>query len=266
MASFSTAGGGSGSGSVNVGGSQVISPLAIPELLKLFNQAQSAVPTQLNSLQSMIQGGMNSPLLEAILGPALQRLQAPQAQQRQNLTEATRAAGGLRGSTYGQDMNQLQNNQALQSNDLMGQVIQQVLAQLVQGQLQEQRNSFMPAESLTNLLRAASPSVGRGGASASSGWDSIAPSGGLNTPMSPTPGFDLNSLLLNQPQTGGGAYTGYDLEMERTGGKGYGTPAPAATPYTPYLDPVGGGGWYDLNQGAGTQWLNETPQVSEGWW
>ena len=282
MASFGTAGGGSGQGSATVGGSQVISPLAIPELLKLFGLAQEQTPMRndMNSLQSIVQGGANSPLLQAVLGPALMRLQAPQAQQRQNLTEATRAAGGLRGSTYGQDFNELQNNQALQTNDLMAQVIQQMLAPLISGQLQEQRNSFLPAESLTNLLRAASPSVGRGGASASSSRDSIAPSGGLSTPMSPTPGFDAYGAQLNAPRIGGSATVG-----PNAGGMGgnatVGVPQSPPQPYTPYLDPMSGagGGWYDL--GGGQEWLGgpgaqtnpyqhnygeAVPVVEEGWW
>lgn len=269
---FSSTGGGSssGRGSATVGGSQVISPLAIPELLKLFNRAQGAVPTELNSLQDIVQGGMQSPLLQLVLGPALQRLQAPQAQQRENLTEATRAAGGLRGSTYGQDMNTLMNNQALQTNDLMSAVLQQILAPLISGQLQEQRNSFLPAESFTNLLRAASPSVARGGATATSGWENIPPSLGLGTPMSgsSTPGFDSFTAQLNAPRTGGSAIIGPNAP-----GMNGNPAAPATQPYTPFIpamapDPEAQRRQFLADvakQQTVGEWEN-IPRVTEGWW
>ena len=274
--------GSTGSSSTNVGGSQVISPLVDPTFRRLFEQAQGQVPmrNELQSLQQMIQGGVNSPLLSAVLDPALQRLEAPQAQQRQNLTEATRAAGGLRGSTYGQDFNQLMNNQALQTNDLMGQVIQQILSTLVSGQLQEQKNEFLPANALTDLLKTIGPNVVRGGgsSSSSSGWENIPPSLGLQTPMTPsTPGGDIASIL-RQLSSGGGATVGPNAPAPSAN-------APAAQPYTPYLDPLAGmgGGSYNLNQGAGTQYLGgpgaqQNPYqhtygewvpdntVTEGWW
>ena len=290
MAGFaSTGGGSSGSGSASVGGSQVISPLALPELMALFNQIQGEVPsrTEMPSLQTMIQGGMNSPLLQSVLNPAMQRLQPLQQQQRQNLTETTRAAGGLRGSTYGQDMNTLQNNQALQSNDLMGQVIQQVLGTLMQGQLQEQRNQFLPGETLINLLNASRPQVGKGGASASSGWENIPASQGLATPMQSDSMGPAGGV-----QAGGGSDIASLLRQLSGGGGGTTKPTPnnpgVATPppHTPYLDPLtsGGGGGsttflgngqpygtpYDpsFNNYAGGEWRPQTMEPPEvgGWW
>lgn len=151
--------GGAGSGTVGNTQFQQVSPLADPNLLALFKLAQGAVPTQLNSLQSMIQGGMNSPLLETILGPALQRLQQPQAQQRTQLTDAARAAGGLGGSPYSNAQVNLAETQGYQTNDLIAQVISQMLNPLVQGQLQEQRNAFMPAQAYTDLLQASRPQI-----------------------------------------------------------------------------------------------------------
>jgi hypothetical protein len=133
--------------------------MVVPELMNLFNQNQQAIPTQLNSLQSMIQGGMNSPLLQQVLGPAMQRLQQPQADQRRQLTDTFRASGGLRGSSYGNETNKLMVNQGQQQNDLMAQVIREMLAPLIQGQMQEQQNSFLPARAMTDLFNAARPTV-----------------------------------------------------------------------------------------------------------
>lgn len=136
-----------------------VSPLVVPELMNLFNKAQGSVPGSLNSLQSMIQGGMNSPLLQEVLGPAMQRLVQPQAQQRQQLTDMTRAAGGLRSGEYGMNTNVLLNNQSLQQNDLMSDVIGKVLQTLVSGQLQEQQNQFLPSKAYTDLLSASRPQL-----------------------------------------------------------------------------------------------------------
>jgi len=267
----STGGSSSGKGSVNVGGSQVISPLAIPELAKLFQNTQQQIPTreELPSLQDMIAGGMNSPLLQLVLGPALERLKAPQQQQQQNLTEAARAAGSLRSSNYGQDFNKLLVNQGQQTNDLMGQVIQQVLGQLLQGQLQEQRNQFLPAESLTNLLRASAPSVSRGGATATSGWENIPPSLGLGTPMQ----SDITAALTGRPSAGGGGVSGGTPTMSPPP-----TPSTATGTAPPqYVDPFAGGyGAIDSpyvspgGQPGGAAYQHDysewVPQVTEGWW
>src|SRR3990167_2730249 len=91
-----------------------LSPLDDPAYADLFNQIMGSIPQNLAGITSLVSQGINSPLIEAVLGPALARLQQPQAQQRQQLTESTRAAGGLRGSQYGRGMNQLMATQGLQ--------------------------------------------------------------------------------------------------------------------------------------------------------
>ena len=245
---FGTGGpGGTGSSGGTKGGAQSgstgkfdwasISPLLNPDFMKLFQQAQSSVPTEMQSLQQMIQGGMQSPLLQAVLGPALQRLQAPQQLQQQQFTEAARASGGLRGSTYGQGLNTLMQNQGQQQNDLMGQVIQQVLGQLVQGQLQEQRNQFLPAESFTNLLRTIRPELATSGqraTSGSSGWENIPPSLGLGTPMQGStmgPAGGVNTMM-----GGGGSMQAH------VGPTGQLTSSPSVSQPPPqYVDPWSGG-------------------------
>lgn len=241
------------------------SPTVDPTFGKLYKQTQRAIPTEVQGLESLIQGGMNSPLLELVLGPMLQRLQAPQAAQRQQLTEATRAAGGLRGSTYGQDMNTLLQNQGQAQNDLMGQVVSQVLGQLIQGQLQSQRNQFLPGESLTNLLKTISPTITstppvqpRGPAASGGGggqpsemasllaaqkeWDQMTAAGWRN--LGPRPGS--SSPVASVPGSIGSA------SRTTTGGTGGGGA------YTPYEDPFigAGGGWADLGMGGGQQWMN----------
>ena len=256
----------SGGGTLGGTSYKQISPTSDPTFARLLEQIQAITPTALPGIESITQQGMQSPLLQLVLGPAMQRLQAPQAQQRQNLTEQTRAAGGLRGSTYGQDMNKLVANQGLQQNDLMAQVIQQVLGTLISGSLQSQQNSMLPGKSLTDLLRTIAPQTitgSTGGGGGSSG-DGVTRSAGPQLMGGPgTSPADRDAQLRGYPSAeamwfqqmlGGGGGS------RATGGGGVG--GGTSTPYTPYLDPLGGGsggGSYDLGMGAGTQWLNSTP-------
>lgn len=285
MAGFSSGGIDS---TINQSGN-LVSPTTDPTFGGLLQTAQASMPQNLPGLQDIIQGGMNSPLLQMVLGPAMARLQAPQAAARQNLTEQTRAAGGLRGSTYGQDQNTLANNQALEGNDLMSQVIKQMLAPIISGQLQQNQQAFNPISALTALLGAAKPimvpnSSATNSVSGGGGWDSIPQSQGLGTPM------QSDSM---------GATGGYaDILRQLQGGSRTSTPAappavgvapvaPVGPPpqYKPPMPSGAGGGSYDLGQGAGTQYLNSPatplpgsrgepiygewqniPTVSQGWW
>ena len=295
ISAFGNTGGGSGgtSGYVGTTNYQQVSPTSDPSFAKLLEQIQKITPTKLPGIESIVQGGMNSPLLQLVLGPMLERLQAPQAQARQNLTEQTRAAGGLRGSTYGQDMNKLVQNQALQGNDLMSQVLQQVLGTLVSGSLQSQQNSMLPGKSLTDLLRVITPQIVSGSNQISGGSGSGGSFGrsGMGSPtgtgVSPADrdaqlrGYpDAESMrfqqMLDANKSGGGGGWGGSGGM--TGGGG------TAPLNTPYLDPWGGngGGTYDLGMGGGSQYLDSaatqqpfqpieygdwgTETVTEGWW
>ena len=274
VAKFGGGGGANAAGTVGNTAFTQVSPMSDPTFANLFGQTLGAIPGSLPGIDQLIAQGMNSPLLQLVLGPALERLKAPQAQQREQFTESARAAGGLRGSTYGGGMNKLIQNQGLQQNDLMSQVIQQVLGTLVQGQLQSQQNQFLPARSMTDLLRSVAPqtvqgSMGGGGSGGTSGWENIPASQGLNTPMygdisGPAGGVQT----VSQPQN-----TGFLPPQQTT--------QQTSAPYTPYLDPFlgGGGGSYDI--GGGQQWLDtspqdpyahtysdwtDVPQVTEGWW
>ena len=242
---------------------RVISPAEDPTFSRIAGEVEAAIPRQMQSLQSIIQGGMNSPLLQEILGPMLARLQAPQAQQRSQLTEATRAAGGLRGSTYGQDFTRLQNQQGQQQNDLMAAVLQQVLGQVISGSLQENQQSFLPAQNLMNLLGALRPQVqtglppqqAGGGGSGSFGGGGIGnffdEPGAFDYRFSPDYNSNYGGFGGRAPASGGNTPT-------FTGGAvGRDTPLVGGNMTPPeYVDPFAtggfGGGQYDI--GAGTQY------------
>lgn len=261
-----------------------ISPTSDPAFAQLLEQIINITPTALPGINDIVSGGMNSPLLQLVLGPALARLAAPQAQQRQQLTEATRAAGGLRGSQYGKDFTRLQQQQGQQQNDLMAQVIQQMLAPLISGSLQAQQNSMLPGKSLTDVLRLLAPqtvSSQMGGSGGGGGGGGISP----RTSAADQSRADEQAQIQR-------AHEIRLAQMRGGGGGDYRPPpnVPAASTslggnFTPYLDPYSGGGGFPTtyNQYTGSyETYNPNPtgfftpeqggptegieQVTEGWW
>jgi hypothetical protein len=137
----------------------MVSPTSNPDFAQLLLNAQQSMPQNLPSLQQIVSQGANSPLMEAILGPALQRLQAPQAQQRQGLLDTFRAAGGQRSGAFGRATTDLAGQQGLQQNDLISSVLAKTLGTLVPGQLQENQQAYNPISALTQILQASRPQV-----------------------------------------------------------------------------------------------------------
>ena len=247
-----------------------VSPMDDPTFANLFQQIMASIPGSLQGIESIVSGGMNSPLLQLVLGPALERLKAPQAQQREQFTESARAAGGLRGSTYGGGMNKLMQNQGQAQNDLMSQIIQQVLGTLVGGQLRSQEQQFLPAQTMGNLLPRIAPqtiqgSMGGGGGGSYGGGGSSGRSSILQ------PGIDFGNYTAGNAitQPGVGAPMGGGGFDPMAGGRAQ------APQYAPpqYVDPWagfggyatggGGGGSYDI--GGGQQWLGGPSQDQFGY-
>ena len=256
-------GGDSGAGTTPAGAGQLISPTGDPTFARLLEAAQAAIPTSQPSVMDIAGQGASSPLLSAILGPMLERLRQPQAAQRTQLTEATRATGGLRDSAYTGGMNELLQKQGLQQNNLMAQILQQTLGPLLNASMQQQQMSYNPANILAGLLGAARPQYvppqgagGAGGGGGGSGWENIPPSMGLATPMQGS----------SMPSTAGPGQWGYvngRLQQipypDAGGGGGYNPPAAAAPsgggydPLTQYL--LGGqGATYPIEQSGANSW------------
>jgi hypothetical protein len=164
-----------------------MSVLDDPRLGDLFQQAQSLTPTSLPSLDSIVNEGMNSPLMSQIISGALKRQQPNEALARQGVTDAARGAGGLRGTAYMQNVARNEGNILDQRGILTSDVIAKTLQQLISGRLQEQQNSFLPARTLTDLFQAGRPLSGQTSSSQStSQWgnqgsgDSMGSDFGLN--------------------------------------------------------------------------------------
>jgi len=244
-----------------------VSPLADQNFNDLYSQTRSMIPTGLDSLQSLIQGGMSSPLLAQIIQGALGRLAPAEAQSRQAVTDAARAAGSLRSTAYGQTVANNENNILTNRSGLVSDMISKTLSTLVPGLLQEQKNSFMPSQSYMDLLKLIRPDVvpNRGAFSgAGSGANSLGPS-------IFDPGYD--SMIADwqrrmNPSYGGGfagsgvnSAPGYD-----SGGSAISGPAPN-NPYGGY-GLTGGGTDYGAGGTGYYPTSNTNPQslISYGPW
>jgi hypothetical protein len=259
-----TAGGGTAGG----GDWTAVSPLVIPELRDLYMRAQGAVPSKMQSVQDMVAGGMNSPLLQAVLGPALQRLVQPQAAQREQLTDIFRDTGGLKGGQYGVRMNDLLTNQSQQQNDLMAQVLGQVLNPLLSAQIQEQRNQFLPAQTYADILQAARPNFNFGSnarsSSSSSGWESIAPSLGLGTPMSGDRISGPRTALRTSSPYSRGELDNTQYDWSGNPIKPGAAPSMGGDPWGGFVDPISVGGGGDVYWQGNTM-VNEPASMFDPW-
>jgi hypothetical protein len=243
-----------------------VSPLADQNFNDLYNQTRGLIPTGLDSLQSLIQGGMSSPLLAQIIQGALGRLAPAEAQSRQAVTDAARAAGSLRSTAYGQSVANNENNILTNRSGLVSDMISKTLGTLVPGLLQEQKNSFMPSQSYMDLLKLIRPDVvaNRGAISGSgSGSNSLGPS-------IFDPGYDsmITDWQRRMNPSYGGGFAGTGVNPE-TGGGGSNISGPA--PNNPYggYGLTGGGSGYGGAGGTGYYPTSNTdPQslISYGPW
>lgn len=207
-----------------------------PRLGDLFKQIQGVTPTSLPSLDSIVQEGMNSPLMSQIISGALTRAAPNEALARQSVTDAARAAGGLRGTAYGQSVARNEGNILDQRGILTSDIIAKTLQQLISGRLQEQQNSFLPARTLTDLLQAGRPLSGQ-----TSSQQSTSQWGGSGNGSDPYMDSFL-SQYRNSPSpfgqpNAGGAQTGVNAQ----GGSNISAPAQTAQ------NPFGG---YGFNTGG----------------
>lgn len=224
-----------------------------PRLGNLFNQIQQVTPTSLPSLDSIVNEGMNSPLMSQIISGALTRAAPNEALARQGVTDAARAAGGLRGTAYGQSVARNEGNILDQRGILTSDIIAKTLQQLISGRLTEQQNSFLPARTLTDLFQAGRPLSGQ-----TSSQQSTTNYG--NTGISSGDNY-MNDWLNtyrgtgNQPQYGPGtAQAGVN-----PGGSNISGPVQTAQ------NPFGGYGFNPGPNGAPTAVTGGAPQGNYGW-
>src|SRR5678809_1360504 len=122
-----------------------VSPLADQGFNDLFNTTRGMIPTGLDSLQSLIQGGMSSPLLAQIIQGALGRLAPAENQSRQAVTDAARAAGSLRSTAYGQSVANNENNILTNRSGLVSDMISKTWLLYTSPSPRDRQKSRMPS-------------------------------------------------------------------------------------------------------------------------
>lgn len=246
--------GSSGSSSQSAQSSPTLLPiLDDPRLGALFQQILGSMPQNLASVQDIVSGGVNSPLMAQILGPALARFMSMAQDSRTAVTDAARAAGGLRSTAYGQSMARNEGNILRERGGFISDTMMKALGPLLQATLQEQQNAFLPAKTGIDLLQASRPASGQ--VSSSTGFSSWGGGDGSGSSMGLTSNdADWLRRIGYQPTTGGGGgWSGVN-----SGGAGGGITQPAPNPYGGYgLDQ----GNYGLSGGGGSG-----SQISYGPW
>ena len=150
---------------------------------------------------SLLGGGQTSPLLKTILEPLLAIQQRGFGDQSRNLTDQFRAAGALKGGSYGVAVPKLLGDQGLAKSALIGNTSASMLGPLLQA-LMTGRGQDMTAANANNTTNP---------------WASVPPSQGLQTPMSgdttkaaapvgktPNQTLNLDELLQQMLGTQGG--------------------------------------------------------------
>jgi len=250
IGSFAGAGGagGAGTGAGQVGQTQFtsIDPAAQPgggSFSSTLQNLMSRLPGAPPSYQDLLNQGVNSPLLQSVLQPALANLLPGEEMGRENLANEFRSAGALGSGAQGVASSRMENAFQQQRGNLISQIISSMLPTMTSG-LANQYNQQMAVPSLLgSILGATRPStvtgnvppmqfIGFGGGAGGKGG-----AGGSTT----DPGFgtgqswaDIQANLAGYPNAAayqkaqaGGSDPFSGLDLSGLGGSGG---------YTPYSD------------------------------
>lgn len=208
----------SGSGSIGQTPYQIIDPSAgssfasqLGPLLQRLSQLQAP------NYQDLVNQGINSPLMQSVLKPALANLQPGEDLARQNFTDEFRKAGALGSGAMGAGSANLERGLQGQRGNLISQVISQMLPQITQGLGQQFNQGLNIDQLMSQVLGMSKPSIVTGSNGAvGGGGGGLSPSLGLQTPMSSesananyfkTPGYGAGQPDMPGSNSGGN----YDL-------------------------------------------------------
>ena len=226
-----------GKGSASTGPalpSKVFSPVeADPGFATRVEDVIASINRPQASFEDLLSQGINSPLLQAILGPALRNLLPGAEEARQSLTDRFRASGGLRSGAYGVRAGQLESDILGQQGDLISRVISSFLPTAVSGLQNESARSLQQSSLLESILGLTKPQfIGEpvstrlsqpviSGASSSGPIPFITPSMvGNSAPAPQSAGSDLLQQLLSMqlpsPSSTGGLndFIGSDFDSD----------------------------------------------------
>lgn len=195
----------------------------------ILGQVQNRLPGPPPSYQDFLSQGVNSPLIQTVMQPALRNLQDQFSLQNQQFNDEFRSAGALGSGAQAVGMGRLAQAQGNAQGNLIAQILTQMLPQISQGLNQQYQNQLAVPGLLASVLGTAKPQVvsgttpninfrggggGGGGAGSSpSEADTIFNNilaGKYNTPSTQTQtdntlDFDLSNLGLTYPDAAIGA-------------------------------------------------------------
>lgn len=206
------AGGTGGAGQVGSTAYSLVDPSAgasfSSQLGPLLQRIQGLQPP---NYQDLVNQGMNSPLLQQVLGPALKNLLPGEELARQNFMDEFRKSGALGSGAMGVGGAKLEGALQGQRGNLISQIISQMLPQITGGLSNQFNQQSSISQLLASVLGMSKPSIvtgsngaaGAGGAGGG-GWGSIPPSQGLNTPMLSDTNWGSTSGVSGGANQGGG--------------------------------------------------------------
>jgi len=166
IGSFAGAGGagGAGTGAGQVGQTQFtsIDPAAQPgggSFGSTLQNLMSRLPGAPPSYQDLISQGVNSPLLQSVLGPALQNLIPGEEMGRENLASEFRSAGALGSGAQGVASSRLENAFQGQRGNLISQIISSMLPTMTQGLANQYNQQLAVPGLLGSILGSTRPAT-----------------------------------------------------------------------------------------------------------
>lgn len=169
---------------------------------------------QAPNYQDLVTQGINSPLLQSILKPALANLIPGETLARQNLMDEFRKGGALGSGAMGNASSTLETGLQGQRGNLVSQVLSQFLPQITQG-LSNQFNQGLSIDQLmAQVLGQSKPSIvtgsnavpGGGGSSGGGGVDDLLGSSSSMTPQQEWDQMNAAGFRNQGPRPGGGGY------------------------------------------------------------
>lgn len=197
----------------------------------VLSSLMSRLPGAPPSYQDMINQGLNSPLINSVLQPAMNNLNDQFGLQNQQFNDEFRSAGALGSGAQAVGMGRLAQAQGNAQGNLIAQVISQMLPQFTQGLNQQYQNQLAVPGLLGSILGQTRPLVGQA-ARTSSSVPAAGGSPGLSTGAS-----SQRQTSSNQSDNFGLDYLNdYDLSglgSEGGGGYDYSSYYPGLTSYGP---------------------------------
>ena len=250
----------------------------MPDFQGLLQQAMNAVPKGMPSFQDVLSQGMSSPLLQSVLGPALQNLLPGEELARRSLMDEFRSAGALGGGAMGVASSRLEGALQGQRGSLISQIISGMLPSIVSGYGQqsqntlnssnqliqailgsmgpmanlygeESRNAFQPASLMAQVLQSLRPEMvsGASGGSTQAGMSGGGGGPSLTDPFTFSPESQRVMAANRGVTSPGTSYSG-----------------PNAPVNSPYVNPVMQPGYSDLTQYALGQGTNDMGGAGRG--